>query len=151
MDGKSAVSDNPLDYLRMIAYVKRGVPACDSLAQIVASSLDVLVQDVDDIQGPRPQWLRGVPTVVLLPERNVLTGSAALRAAEELCASSLQAAQACSSSAGCSLQSSTPAAPRFADLFTCDVLPSADGRYQDGPREKKNDVSLEEAMRLRGV
>ena len=60
----SHVSENPLDYLTMILYVRRGHAVCDQLQLQVAKRMDVLVQDVDQLDGQAPPWLLGVPTAV---------------------------------------------------------------------------------------
>lgn len=161
------MSGNPLDYLSMIVYIRRGHAACEQLIAKVSDRMDVLVQDVDTLQGELPPWLRGVPTVVQLPGREVMVGTKAVDAVESLCARDLlgvdvrvgfAAAGAAPLSESAALQSQD-----FASLFVCQddeetpmlsksaMLPtgSASGKYEDGPREKKNDLTLEDAMRLR--
>ena len=76
------VSSNPMDFASMILYVKKGVPACDRLLQLASRVNDVIIQEVDNIQGPRPAWLRGVPTLVELPSFKLKTGTEALKAME---------------------------------------------------------------------
>ena len=76
---KAQCSEDPLDFVRLVLYVRRGVPACEQLLAHVSDRMDVLIQDVDSIEGQKPHWLRGVPTVVKMPERQVLTGSHALQ------------------------------------------------------------------------
>lgn len=153
------VSENPLDYLSMIVYVKRGVAVCDRLRARCADLMDVMVQDVDEIQGARPPWLRGVPTVVTLPDRKVVAGTAAVAIVEDACQSALLGCNSFEGCAAASLQEGSVNAPHgFASLFTCDsedvslakTLPAADSRYQDAPKEKQHDTSLEEIMRRRG-
>jgi hypothetical protein len=166
------VSSNPLDYLAMILYVKDGVPACDRLKAQASARMDVLVQNVDLIQGEKPSWLTGVPTVVLLPSRTIVTGTGAIKEVAELCQSSLAGVNGFHS--GLSGNSASIAtlgdgdapgeATAFNSLFTCQdddphaeelrapssALLGADPRYEDKPREKQNDTSLEDIMRRRG-
>ena len=164
------VSDNPLDYLSMIVYIKRGVRSCDELSLRAAKRLDIMVQDVDNIEGQKPGWLRGVPTVVVLPGREVLTGTKAIEAVLSLCEDAVQGVDgyACcvSSTAGAPLGGVESDAPSsFASLFTCaddreasssclvgKNLPvsATDERYEDRPLQKVHAVSLEDAMRSRG-
>jgi hypothetical protein len=164
---QAQVSENPLDYLSMIAYVRRGHQACEDLVSMVSDRMDVLVQDVDALQGEPPPWLRGVPTVVQLPGREVLTGTKAIDAVESLCARNLLGVDVrvgFAAAGGAPLSESAPSKSQgFASLFVCQEdkeapmlsrsapLPmgSAEGRYEDAHREKKNDRTLEDAMRLR--
>ena len=162
------VSDNPLDYLSMIVYIKRGVRSCDELSLRAAKRLDIMVQDVDNIEGQKPGWLRGVPTVVVLPGREVLTGTKAIEAVLSLCEESVQGvdgyASCVSATSGAPLGGEPNAPASFASLFTCaddreassclvgKNLPAstADERYQDRPKEKVHAISLEDAIRSRG-
>ena len=156
------VSQDPMDFVSLILYVRRGVPACEELVQLAALHLDVLIQDVDALQCAKPAWLRGVPTAVILPSYSVLTGTQAMAAVREKCANGIQAlagndaVQAAAISGG-----DVPKPAGFAPLFLCEDDPApdavlalppagADARYQDRPREKQNATSLEEMMRLRG-
>ena len=160
----SQVSENPLDYLTMILYVRRGHAVCDQLQLQVAKRMDVLVQDVDQLDGQAPPWLLGVPTAVLLPGREVLYGTQALHAVEALCTRDVPGVEAHVGfgSAGAPLDGCSPTAPEtFASLFVCEgddnpslaahaALPlGRSGRYEDAPREKKNDLTLQDALRLR--
>jgi hypothetical protein len=148
-------SQNPLDYLSFILYVKKNVSSCDRLRQLVQQHNEVLIQDVDNIQT-RPAWLKGVPTVVKLPSREVLTGT---RAMDELVAFSqgLQGVSALDSAkaAAAPLQGGAAASVSFDELFSLaetELTESLqDARYQDGSREKKHDTTLEEVMRRRGA
>lgn len=137
------VSDNPLDYLAFIVYVKRNVPICAQLQAQLGDDMEVMIQDVDSIQGARPPWLKGVPTVVRLPGREVLTGTAALEA--------LQQRQ--TSIRGVESSGAAPAAitepQSFSSLFTMEDPPIEDARYQD-KSAKLPPSSLEELMRRRG-
>ncbi len=165
---RRVVSENPLDYVALVLYVRRRVPACDTLVALAAKRLDVLVQDVDSIQGEKPPWLKGVPTVVTLPDRSVLQGTRAMEAVQKLCETSAQGVDGFHEGLrGCG----APAAPLSGDaqgptpfdqLFCCPDDPGGacgdlplprqgDERYQDKPREKFHDTTLEEAMRRRGV
>lgn len=146
------VSENPLDFLSMIIYVRRGIKSCEELTLRTSQRMDVLVQDVDSIQGTKPAWLKGVPTVILLPNRDVLTGSRAIDYVCKMCDNELQGVGG-TKEAGVPLQDQEKLNAGFSSLFVCEdekSLPVNDERYRDQPREKKNDVSLEEVMRIRG-
>ena len=163
---KAQISDDPLDFVRLVLYVRRGVPACEHLLAHVSDRMDVLIQDVDSIQGDKPPWLRGVPTVVKMPERQVLTGSRAIECVQKEIGGGVRGicAEACGAAAG--PRGGAPLGPEgaqsgagFRDLFTLQdhdaapalpmVTPSADGRYEDVPKSKTHDVSLEDIMRMR--
>lgn len=170
--GAQQVSENPLDYLTMIIYVKRGVRTCDDLSLRAAKRLDIMVQDVDNIEGQKPAWLRGVPTVVLLPGREILTGTKAIEAVLAVCESGVQGAEGyafCTPAAsGASLGGDDLDGPAsFASLFTCaddqeeassgyqvgknGPLPTGGNeRYEDRSKEKVHATSLEDALRSRG-
>ena len=153
-----AASQNPLDYLSFILYVKKDVSSCDRLRALVSAHNEVLVQDVDNIQT-RPAWLKGVPTVVKLPSREILTGT---RAMDEILAFSqgLQGVNAMASTrdstkAAAPLQGNAPGSVSFNELFSLAETELSetlqDARYQDGTREKKHETTLEEVMRRRGA
>ena len=72
------LSTDPIDYASFVLYLKRGVPACEELLRIASTQQDVIVQDIDHIEGPRPSWLRGVPTLVSIPSYTLHTGTQAL-------------------------------------------------------------------------
>lgn len=165
------VSSNPLDYLSMIVYIKDGVTPCDHIKTQASSRMDILVQDVDLIKNEKPSWLTGVPTVVLLPSRTIITGTKAMHAVTDLCNISLDgvngfhAGLSGMSASTATLGDGDGASRGFDSLFTCqedkapeqvlhaapDTLRGAqDPRYEDKPREKMNDTSLEEIMRRRG-
>lgn len=163
------VSDNPLDYLSMILYVKDGVRACDQLKPLVAPRMDILVQDVDMIKEQKPPWLAGVPTAVMMPSRQILTGTRAVNAVNDLCQNSMQGVDGLQVVRGGTVHASLSPAENesthmFNTLFSCQddvedrptsvvqdsTLLSSDARYEDQPREKYNDRSLEDIMRKRG-
>lgn len=170
---QAQISENPLDYVQLILYVRKGVPACEQLLAQVCDRMDVLIQDVDNIQGDRPPWLRGVPTVVQMPERRVLTGSRAIECVQQELESGIRGicAEACGAPAG--PRGGAPLGPEgassaagFRDLFTLQdpdaaptlpavmstlpvVAPSGDGRYENVSKVKTHDVSLEDIMRMR--
>lgn len=165
--GKAEVSDNPLDYLSMIIYVKEAVHVCEQIKSLVANRMDILIQNVETIER-KPDWLTGVPTVVFLPSRQVLTGTRALNAVKDYCESSMQGIDGMQSVRGgtthCTLGPQINAAPGFDSLFSChddseniSSRPSADSnlflsdpRYEDKPKEKQNERSLDDIMRRRG-
>ena len=149
-DAQRSPSENPLDYLSLILYVKKNVRVCGHLCALAAARTDVLIQDVDHIQGQLPKWLTGVPTVVRIPSREVFTGTRAIEEVVAFCKEGLQGvgglrdANATSSAAPLEGRTNEPGAPLpFDQLFTCDDIESelqsslVDARYQDGPREKK--------------
>lgn len=163
------VSDNPLDYLSMIIYIKDGIHACEQLKTLVAPRMDILVQNVDHIKEQKPPWLTGVPTVVKLPSRQILTGTRAVNAVNELCQNSMQGVDGLQVVHGGTAHASLSptedrSPPMFNTLFSCQneaeerrtsiaqesTLFSSDSRYEDKPREKQNDRSLEDIMRIRG-
>ena len=163
------VSDNPLDYLSMIVYIKDGVQICEQIKNLVAPRLDILVQNVDMIKEQRPTWLTGVPTVVMLPSRQILTGTKAVQVVSEACQETMQGADGLQAVRGGTVHASLSSAaahtpPSFNTLFSCQddnsehrtsglidsPLLTPDARYEDKPREKHNDRSLEEIMRMRG-
>jgi hypothetical protein len=127
--------------------------------------MDILIQDVDNIEGKRPAWLRGVPTAVRLPGREVLVGTQAVEAVAALCEGAIQGVNGFSFSgrdAAAPLEGAadeTRAAAPFDALFTCaddersDRVPldASDARYRDRPKEKQNEMSLEEVLRRRGA
>ena len=165
--GKAEVSDNPLDYLSMIIYVKESVHVCEQIKYLVSNRMDILLQNVETIEQ-KPDWLTGVPTVVFLPSRQVLTGTRALNAVKDYCETSMQGIDGMQSVQGgtshCTLVPQNNAPPVFNSLFSChdnseDISsrPSSDSnlclsdpRYEDKPKEKQNERSLEDVMRRRG-
>ena len=77
------VSENPLDYASLVLYVKKGVPACNKLLDLAKKQDAIFIQDVDAIQGVRPSWLKGVPTIVDLSNYMVYTGTRSLSFLQE--------------------------------------------------------------------
>jgi hypothetical protein len=163
---KVQISDDPLDFVQLVLYVRRGVPACEQLLAHVSDRLDVLIQDVDIIEGDKPPWLRGIPTVVKMPERQVLTGSRAIECVLREIGGGISgiSADACGaptgSRGGAPLgPEDAPSAAGFRDLFTLQdhdaapalpmAPPSNDGRYEDVSKTKTHDVSLEVKKKLR--
>lgn len=146
------VSENPLDYLSMVIYVRRNVPICERLISLTSSHLDIHIQDVDTIKGSKPAWLTGVPTVITLPSRAVTTGSQAMATVEAHCAEVAAPVQ-CSTYGSCATinENAQPSSGRFAALYTPEDIPyfNSEEKYHDAPREKVHDVSLEELIRRR--
>lgn len=159
----SRVSDNDVDYAKFVLYVRRGVPACDHLARLASRCNEVIIQDVDRISGPRPTWLRGVPSLVELPSYKLQTGTQAVQTLEHFMSSGVQA-MGTELMGGGGSQRAAPLADddlgqeygraegaRGAPLS----LSAADARYDDAPRERGGGAgagggaSLEEMMRLR--
>ena len=74
--------DDNSDGRSFVLYITRGPVACEKVLEVCKGREDIVVQDVKSIQGPRPDWLRGVPTVVELPGLAIFTGSAAIERLE---------------------------------------------------------------------
>lgn len=161
---KAQCSDDPLDFVRLVLYIRKGVPACEQLLAHVSDRMDVLIQDVDSIEGEKPPWLRGVPTVVKMPERQVLAGSRAMQCVLSEDRGTVRgiSAEACGGGAPRGGAALGPEGERstvgFQDLFTLQdegpaplpmAAPSRDGRYEDAPKTKTHDISLEDLMRMR--
>ena len=146
-----AVSDNPLDFITCIVYVRQGHAPSERLRQSCAGRLDVLMQDVDAIEGERPSWLRGVPTVVTCPGHQVITGTAAIQYIDEL---NREPAPPAQTARGMALDEEDLAVgDDMSSLFRIqddEIPPTTDGRYVDQPREKQNAQSLEALIRRRG-
>lgn len=168
MDASHAaqISSDPLDFVRLVLYVRKGVPACETLLSHVSDRMDILIQDVDKIQGPRPDWLRGIPTVVTMPERSVHIGSKAIDCVLALGKDAVRGISAVQTSKGGIPHGGAPIEPEgelgmtgFKDLFTIQTddtktlpatVPDADGKYEDAPKTKTHEITLEELMRMRG-
>ena len=151
------MSQNPMDFVSAILYTRRGIAVCEQLANEVAPHLDILVQDVDALTCERPPWLRGVPTVVSVPDYNIYTGSQAVAFLQAKCAAAPQGAQTSTTSVAPVRADQEPRASAFDDLFSCsdvveDEAPvSNDARYADKPREKIPASTLEDMLRQRGA
>jgi len=147
---KRRVSSDPVDYASFILYVKRGVPACERLARLAAPRQDVIVQDVERLRE-RPSWLRGVPTLVALPDYVVHTGTAAVQALEAFLARDIggvsgAAAGAAGAARAAPLDGDEPGGG-FGGLFCIEE----DDRYQEKPSSRSEGLSLEEMLRRRGA
>jgi hypothetical protein len=126
--------DDPKYYADMILYYKKGHPACDSLKNEVLPYNEVILQDVSEIPpDQRPSWLVGVPTVVVLPSYDILTGTDAVQFVRNWQHSKPQATE-----------------PMNATVRTAPI--GHDSRYSDTPTEKSADVNqtLENLIRMRG-
>lgn len=149
------VSSNEIDYAKYVLYIRKGIPSCDSLVRLSSKCLDVIIQDVDKINGPKPAWLKGIPSLVELPDFKLLTGTAALKAMEAhvklgvqgMPAGLVGGARTCS--AGASLTEDDDLSGGGGGMgFGLNISP--DERYEDGPKEKNSGgASLEDMMRLR--
>ena len=153
-EGGRRVSANEIDYATFVLYVKRGAKACEQLMSIAAKSHDVIIQDVDHLQGPRPGWLRGVPSLVRLQDYALFTGTKAIEEMQKHLSSGIQGIGGDFGSRGGSLGSSTlledleGAGPAARGAF--DLRLAADDRYADAPKEKNaGGLNLESMMRLR--
>lgn len=152
------VSSDPMDYAKFVLYLKRGVPACDRVAALARTRQEVIVQEIDKIAS-RPEWLRGVPTLVELPQYALFTGTGAIERLREHIASSIDGigpsqvcslggAAAASAGAGAPLEE-LEEGPAPLPGGRASVYP--DPRYEDAPTEKKQDMgsTLEDMLRRR--
>lgn len=143
------VSANDMDYARFVLYVRKGVGPCEHLVRLASRCLDVIVQDVDKIQGARPQWLRGVPTLVELPSFKLATGTDAVHRLEAHTKTGVQAMPAGMLGVG------SVGAPLDGDDLSLGNFGLAvqDARYEDTPSEKQagGGATLESMMRLRAA
>ena len=145
------VSANEIDYAKYVLYVRKGIPSCDHLVRLSSKCLDVIIQDVDKITGPKPPWLKGVPSLVQLPGFKLLTGTEALKAMDAHVRQGIQGMPGGfmgqhGSSAGAPLVEDEGVSGRMG----FDLNISNDDRYEDAPRERNaGGASLEEMMRLR--
>ena len=146
------VSTNDIDYAKYVLYVRKGIPSCDHLVRLSSKCLDVIVQDVDKITGPKPPWLKGVPSLVQLPNFKLLTGTEALNAMEahtRLGVQGMPTGFLGGARAGASLTED--------DVLSGGALGfglsiSNDDRYEDTPRERNSGgASLEDMMRVRAT
>ena len=154
MEEARSVSTNEIDYAKYVLYVRKGIPACDRLLGLAAQCLDVIVQDVDKIAGPKPAWLRGVPSLVQLPDFKLSTGTEALKAMEAHVRLGVQGMPTglFGGSAGASLSEDQGVQGGLAARMGLDLTISGDERYEDAPRERnKGGASLEEMMRPRAA
>jgi hypothetical protein len=145
------VSDREIDYARFVLYVRRGVPVCDHLARLASrGGNDVIIQDVDHITGPRPAWLRGVPSLVELPSYKLHTGTDAVQKLEAFLHGGVQAMGA-DLLGGAGSRRAAPLQEGFAaDSGPHGLAISPDERYEDAPRQRSaGGASLEEMIRLR--
>ena len=146
------VSDREIDYARFVLYVRRGVPVCDHLARLASrGGNDVIIQDVDHITGPRPAWLRGVPSLVELPSYALHTGTDAVTKLEAFLHGGVQAMGADLLGGGAGSRRAAPLQEGFAaDSGPHGLAISPDERYEDAPRQRSaGGASLEEMIRLR--
>ena len=77
------VSEDQLDFAAFIVYLRRkGAGASEELRSLCVDHSELVLQYVEevDMRGARPEWLKGVPTVVKLPSYEVFTGTGALHA-----------------------------------------------------------------------
>ena len=146
MAEQRAVSSDPMDYAKFVLYVKKGLPACEQVVRLASTRQEVIIQDVDKM-GARPDWLRGVPTLVELPSYALHTGTSAiskLRAYVSAEIDGIGALQAQVGGGAPLLDEEESQAPNHLSLFP-------DPRYEDAPTEKKQDsgATLEEMLRRR--
>ena len=74
----STSPQGPLDKKIMVLYLVPGEPVSMQAWQMVVDYPEVLVQDARQIQ-PKPQWLQGVPTVVMVNNKAIYEGPQAFQ------------------------------------------------------------------------
>jgi hypothetical protein len=148
------VSDQVVDYAAFIVYYKKGHAASDQIASMASPyGTEIIMQEVGDIAPDRkPEWLRGVPTVVKLPEYSIYRGTEALAAIEGWCEGQLGGARAEVKGTASAVHSAPLALDDPRDM----PLLAEDPRYSDGKTRKRSQEadfgqpsSIEELMRLR--
>jgi len=144
-----------MDYARFVLYVKKGIPTCDGLVKLASRSHEVIIQDVETISGPRPAWLRGVPTLVKLPGYSLHTGSEAIRLLREFLETGIQAMELGTIGRGAGAASldddfSSPGQSRATASGPASAY--GDSKYEDGPKDKNaGGPTLEDMLRRRGA
>lgn len=151
------VSQQDVDYASFIVYYKRKHDVCDHILQMCAPyTSEFILQDVDTLKKPYPEWLRGVPTVVQLPDYQVYRGTSAMHTVQTWCDSQLTSTAPTTSTQGGALTSNVQSARL--DMASPNTMPllQEDSRYTDGKTKKRSQESdlgqvssLEELMRLR--
>jgi len=147
MAEQRAVSSDPMDYAKFVLYVKKGLPACEQVARLASTRQEVIIQDVAKM-GTRPDWLRGVPTLVELPSYALHTGTSAIAKLRAYVAAEIDGIGALQAQTGGGAplldEEGESQAPMHLSLFP-------DPRYEDAPTEKKQDSgsTLEEMLRRR--
>ena len=158
-ESNTQVSDNELDYIKFIIYYRKGVQESEKLLPYVADNhLEVRVVDVDTIPK-RPDWLRGVPTIILNPRKNpeMLQGSYAVKFVMQWHDNNLKQMshmEAQNIEIGCASTFKGPASGYYSkELFNSeeqDPNEAHDARYVDNPKSKLSPKSLEDYFRARG-
>jgi hypothetical protein len=145
------VSSNDMDYAKFVLYVRPGLPSCEPALRKAAQCQDIIVQDVDKIKGPRPAWLRGVPTLVAVPSFALLTGLPAIRALDEHVNGGVQGLTMGLVPGGTSVGAplSEDEVGGAATQFRIPTIHSEE-RYEDAPKDKNHGgTTLEEMLRRR--
>lgn len=151
------VSQQDVDYASFIIYYKKKHDVCDHILQMCAPyTSEFILQDVDTLIKPYPDWLKGVPTIVQLPDYQVYRGTLAMQAVQTWCDSQLTSTSPVTSTQGGALTSSVQSARL--DVASPNAMPllQEDSRYTDGKTKKRSEEadlgqasSLEELMRMR--
>jgi hypothetical protein len=145
MAEQRVVSNDPMDYAKFVLYVKKGLPACDQVIRLASTRHEVIIQEIDKMAN-RPEWLRGVPTLVELPTYALHTGTGAIAKLQAYISREIDGigAMQAPTGIGAPLEEETSDAPRHLSLFP-------DPRYDDAPSEKKQDsgATLEDMLRRR--
>ena len=149
------VSANEIDYASFVLYVKKGNAACDLLRALAAKSHDVIIQDVEQIQGPRPGWLRGVPSLVRLSDYQLFTGTGSIQELKRHLTSGIHgisndfsAPRAAAGGNAALLEDFDSDVPSTVRGF--DLRIGNDERYADPPKDKNaGGLNLEHMLRKR--
>ena len=150
-DSHRTVSSNDVDYAAFVLYVKKGNAVCEQLRTLAVKSHDVILQDVAQIQGTRPAWLRGVPTLVRLSDYQLFTGTQSIEVLQKHLSAGVQGI-------GTSSGSPVHAAALLEDLSADEPsavsqgfeLQLGDEKYADAPKEKNaGGMNLEAMLRMR--
>lgn len=141
------IDGNSTDSRSFVLYITRGPVACEKVLEMCKGREDIVVQDVKSIQGPRPDWLRGVPTVVELPGLEIFTGSAAIERLENSRPPPAQSVSPQPSETP-SLLGGSPLEFAFNET-ACHQ--DVDERYNELPPENLSKWTLEEMVRRRSA
>lgn len=153
-DSYKKVSSNDVDYASFVLYTKQGNAACEYLRTLAAKSHDVIIQEVEQIQGPRPQWLRGVPTLVRLSDYQLFTGTHGIEELKRHLSTGVQGigSDSLSGSAvsrAALLEDFTVEEPATSSARGFDLRIGED-KYVDAPRERNaGGMDLESMLRMR--
>lgn len=136
------VSDDPSHYAKFVIYIKRNITVCEELRNLCLPHNDIIIQEIDHIQGQKPAWLLGVPTVIKLPEYSVYTGTEALTMVRKYLSETITPIT--------SDHINNIGGTQIAENNISDLPLRSDPRYDETPPENLGKISLEDMMRRRG-